>query len=110
MPALINLSVLQIGSLETIAIAVLIILVVGIIGWGLWSVRWALKKKPVTGSESLIGKNGLALRDFNPDNTGEVTVDGIIWKARVSDGSKISKGDSVTVLEYSELTVTVKKT
>jgi membrane-bound ClpP family serine protease len=100
---------LQIGSLETIAIAVLIILVVGIVGWSLWSVKWALKKKPVTGSESLIGKSGIALQDFKLDKTGEVTVDGIIWKARVSDGSKISKGDSVTVLQYSELTVTVKK-
>ena len=104
-----NLPLLQIGSLETIAIVVLIILVVGIVGWGLWSVVWALKKKPVTGWESLVGKSGIALQDFNPDDTGEVTVDGIIWKARVSDGSKISKGDLVTVVGYSELTVTVKK-
>ena len=109
MTTLTNLSLLQIGSLETVAIIALIILVAGIVGWGLWSVVWALKKKPVTGSESLVGKNGVALQDFNPDDTGEVTVDGIIWKARVSDGSKISKGDSVTVVGYSELTVSVKK-
>jgi len=109
MPALMKLALLQIGTLEVIAIAVLITLVVVIVGWGLWSVRWALTKKPVTGSESLVGKSGVAVRDFNSDKMGEVNVDGIIWKAKVSDGSKISRGDLVTVVEYSELTVTVKK-
>ena len=103
MPALMDLSLLQIGSTEAIAIAVLIILVVVIVVWGIWSVVWALKKKPVTGPEALIGKSGVAVQDFKPDNTGEVTIDGIIWKARVSDGSKTSKGDSVTVVGYSEL-------
>jgi membrane-bound ClpP family serine protease len=109
MPVLTNLSMLQIGSFEEIAIVVLIILVIGIVGWGLWSVVWALTKKPVTGSEALVGKGGVAIQDFHPDNMGEVTIDGIIWKARASDGSKISKGDSVIVVGYSELTVSVKK-
>jgi membrane-bound ClpP family serine protease len=110
MAALINLVSLQIDGLDALLLALLVILVSGITVWYLWSVRWALTTKPMTGPEALVGKSGVAIEDFNPDNTGEVNVAGIIWKARTSDGSKILKKDSVTVIGYSDLSVVVKKT
>jgi membrane protein implicated in regulation of membrane protease activity len=110
MPALMSLAMLQVDGLDAALLGLLIILVAGIAGWYLWSVRWALTTKPMTGPEALVGKSGVAIEDFNLDNTGEVNIAGIIWKARTSDDAKISKKDPVIVIDYSDLSVVVKKT
>jgi membrane-bound ClpP family serine protease len=99
---------------ELLAIVLVLILAAGIIGWYLWSIGWALFKKPMTGSEALIGKSGVAVSDLQPDIVGEVNVEGIIWKAKVfrdagSNGSRILVGESVIVVGFSGLIVTVKK-
>ena len=92
----------------------MITLAVAILGWYLYSVKWALFKKPVTGPESLIGKVGIVVAPIERYKTGEVKVDGIIWKARVpevveSNRSRLSIGDSVIVVGYADLTLVVEK-
>ena len=74
----------------------------------LYFVVWALKKKPVTGVETMKGKVGVAVADFE-DVSGEVSVDGVIWEARSSDSSKILKGDSLVVTDVSALELRVRK-
>jgi membrane-bound serine protease (ClpP class) len=71
--------------------------------------RWisrSLRKRPVTGSESLVGKTGVVLADLSP--TGEVSVEGIIWKAKSSSGYTIKKGESVRVVRRSNLVLDVE--
>jgi membrane-bound serine protease (ClpP class) len=73
--------------------------------------RWvsgSLHKKPVTGSESIIGKTGTVVRDISP--SGEISVDGIIWKANLVDphGAPIGKGESVRVVSRSGLELEVE--
>jgi membrane-bound serine protease (ClpP class) len=73
--------------------------------------RWigkSIRHKPVTGSETLIGKTGIALWDLNP--AGDVTIDGIVWNARLSGPNigKIEKGSRVIVVGRSGLTLAVE--
>lgn len=63
-------------------------------------------KKPVTGSEGLIGMKGIALESFEKE--GRVLVHGEQWKA-VTDDTSLKKGDEVVVLDVKGLTVIVKK-
>ena len=93
-----------------IAISILAIVAAGIVAWYLHAVVWALRKKPVTGEESLIGKEGLAVGDFIPSEGGEVNMDGVIWKAKSNDPSeKILRGDPIIVLRVSSVTLFVGK-
>ena len=105
-------------AFEWFAVAVLVIMVSGIALWYLWSVEWALTKKPVTGAESYVGKVGVATRDFTTSEGGEVSIDGVIWKAKVLGSSDeimadsatgISRGDSIVVVGVSSNTLVVKK-
>ena len=85
-----------------------------IVALGVYFVAWALLKKPVTGVESLKGKLGVALTDLTGNNVGEVSLDGVIWKARIDEvggntGLRISKGDSVIVVGISSLTLLVQR-
>lgn len=63
-------------------------------------------KKPVTGSEGLIGMKGIALESFEKE--GRVMVHGEQWKA-ITNNNHIKKGDEVIVLDVKSLTVIVKK-
>lgn len=74
----------------------------------LYFVVWALQKKPVTGVETMKGRVGVAVGDFE-NGAGEVSVDGVIWEAKSSDASKISKGDSLLVTDVSALELRVRK-
>ncbi|MEM0150530.1 MAG: NfeD family protein [Thermoplasmata archaeon] len=56
-------------------------------------IRRTLKKRPIVGPESIIGKMGIAITDI--DNEGEVRVEGIIWRARSE--KKIEKGKKIKV-------------
>jgi membrane protein implicated in regulation of membrane protease activity len=101
-------------ALDILALAIVILLAVAILGWYLYSVKWAPFKKHVTGPESLIGKPGIVVAPIERDKMGEVNVDGIIWKARVpadaeAYNSKLTVGQSVVVIGYADLTVVVKK-
>jgi membrane-bound serine protease (ClpP class) len=66
----------------------------------------AYKRKPVTGSEGLIGLKGVAEKDISPDG-GQVLLHGEIWSA-YSDET-ILKGEQVVVQEVTGLKVKVTK-
>lgn len=66
----------------------------------------AQKRKPTTGVEGLIGEQGEAVSDLNPD--GVVRVHGEIWSAESIDG-KIRMGTKVVVKEVTNLKIKVKK-
>lgn len=66
----------------------------------------SLKKKPVTGSEELIGLEGKALTDINPLG-GKVFLHGEIWQALSEE--EIPKGASVKVIEKRGFQLKVKR-
>jgi len=73
-----------------------------------WYVSTVIRKKPVTGVESLIGAQGVVHSDsLSPE--GEVIVNAVIWRARLRDFNLggLKKGDSVTVRSVQELTLIV---
>jgi membrane protein implicated in regulation of membrane protease activity len=101
-------------TLDVIAIVAVIVVIVVIVGWYLLSIKWALFKKPLTGPESLIGKTGSVISRIERERSGEVNIDGVIWKATVPDdveahNSKLSVGETVVVVGYSSLTIVVRK-
>jgi membrane-bound serine protease (ClpP class) len=66
----------------------------------------AQTRKPTTGAEGIVGEQGEALTDLNPE--GRVRVHGEIWSAVSSEG-RLKKGTRVTVTAVKDLTVTVTK-
>ena len=74
--------------------------------------RWVgstIRRKPVTGSEALLGKVGVATTEISP--RGEVSVDGIVWDARLGKESTVNsveKGRKVRVVGRSGLTLEVE--
>lgn len=66
----------------------------------------AYKRKPVTGSEGLIGTQGIADTDITKDG-GEALLHGERWSAFSSE--PVQKGESIIVLSISGLRVKVKK-
>lgn len=91
-----------------VALIFLYAFIVILVALFLYYVFWALRKRPVTGVESLKGSVGVVVRDFVND-AGEVSVDGVIWKARAYDAGALRKGDEVVVVEVSSLTLLVRK-
>ncbi len=77
---------------------------VGVLG-GLY-IRWIVgplrNRRNLTGSESLIGKRGVAV------SPSEVRVEGIIWRARIDSG-ELKKGERVEVRSVEELVLRVAK-
>ena len=102
---------LQLGTFgATILLTVFIVIFAAVV---LYFVVWALRRKPVTGVESMKGKMGVAVSDLSRDTQGEVSVDGVIWKARIAESAaeeRILKEEYVTVVGVSSLTLLVQKT
>lgn len=67
----------------------------------------AQRRKPVTGSEGLVGETGLVVKNINPE--GSVRIHGEFWRAIA--GQSIKKGEKVKVVEYNgqDLTIKVEK-
>jgi membrane-bound serine protease (ClpP class) len=65
----------------------------------------AQRRKPVTGSEGLIGMRGNATTDI--DKTGQAFIRGEIWTVRSAD--RIEKGEEVEVLSMDGLKLLVKR-
>ncbi|RKX61311.1 MAG: nodulation protein NfeD [Thermodesulfobacteriota bacterium] len=65
----------------------------------------ALRKKPVSGKEALIGKKGKVIEDVTPEK-GKIFVEGEIWEARSE--SFIPKGEKVIVIKKEGLILIVK--
>lgn len=74
--------------------------------FALGAVVKAMKSKPVSGKEGLLGATGKAVIDINAKD-GKVFMDGTYWNA-VSD-KKIKKDSEIEVLEVNGLTLKVKK-
>jgi membrane-bound serine protease (ClpP class) len=75
----------------------------------LFAITFAIKaqrKKPVTGTEGIIGESGTAISNLKPG--GEVRVHGEIWNAESRDG-EIKKGEEVVVTAADNLKLFVKK-
>jgi membrane-bound serine protease (ClpP class) len=66
----------------------------------------ALRQKPQTGSESVIGKVGVAIEDFQKGE-GRIMILGEIWFAQSND--IILKDDKVEVIGIEGLTLKVRK-
>jgi membrane-bound serine protease (ClpP class) len=66
----------------------------------------ALKRKPVTGGEGLIGSEGKAITDITKDG-GTVALHGEVWSA--GSDEIIQKGDRIEVISLSGLQIRVKK-
>ncbi len=74
-----------------------------------YSLALVSMKKPLTGMESLVRKEGIVYSDLDPD--GEVRVDGIIWRARHLESEKgpVKKGEFVIVEKVGNLTLLVRR-
>jgi len=82
--------------------------VVGFAGIGAFLVRLGVKaqrQRAVTGDAGMIGARGEALSDLEPGRTGQVKVQGEIWKAVAS--KPIPRGSPVVVTAIDGLTLTV---
>jgi membrane-bound serine protease (ClpP class) len=66
----------------------------------------AQRRKPVTGTEGIVGEFGEAITDLTPE--GQVRVHGEIWSAVSVDG-KLKKGTPVRVDHVKDLRITVRK-
>ena len=62
-------------------------------------------RRSLTGPESFINKVGEAISDLKP--SGEIKVDGEIWRARAKSG-EIVKGQKVKVVSYDSITLIVE--
>ncbi len=92
-----------------ISMELIIIVVVLTAAFFLFAITFGIKaqrKKPVTGSEGIIGEIGTAISNIKP--LGKVKVHGEIWNAECKD-EMISKGDEVEVVAFNHLTLIVKK-
>ena len=95
------------GGIEIIEIGLLIV-VGAILALYARYIGTALRKKPVTGQESLVGSKAIVHTEtLGPE--GEVSVDGVIWHARLADprAGPLKKGDGVTVTKVEGLTLVV---
>ena len=63
--------------------------------------------KDVTGRESLSGKTGEVIADLKPK--GLISIEGVRWRARSSDGSHIKAGEKVKVIKLDGLVIVVER-
>jgi membrane-bound serine protease (ClpP class) len=71
-----------------------------------------IRKKPVTGEESLIGAKGIVYSDaITLGSDGEITVNGVVWRARLANSGTgaLKKGDSVVVTKVEGLTLFIDR-
>ena len=66
----------------------------------------ALRLKPVTGAEGMVGEQGSTLTPIDPDHPGQVSVHGEIWRAISREA--IDRGTTVRVVAVDGLTLGVE--
>lgn len=88
-----------------LAIAVVLLVIAGIVGWLFYAGVQAQYKRVKTGKEALIGAHGVVTADLKPK--GEVRVLGEFWQARAKDG-EIVNGTEVQVLCLDGMFLVVK--
>lgn len=67
--------------------------------------RWSRRRKARVGTETLVGRTAVTLSAVGP--TGQVRVDGEIWRARSETG--IARGQEVVVRAVDGLTLVVER-
>jgi membrane-bound serine protease (ClpP class) len=77
-----------------------------LVGTIAWMAIKSGHRRPVTGTEGMIGSIGIARTDLNP--RGQITVQGEIWEA-ISQ-TPIRQGETAEVMSVEGLTVTVAPT
>jgi membrane protein implicated in regulation of membrane protease activity len=84
--------------------AVLILIIVGVAAFYAWYAFPVIRKKPVTGAESLVGAKGIVYSE-RLDSDGEVSIDGVIWRACLAEttAGPLKRGDAVTVKGVEDL-------
>ncbi|WP_241761816.1 NfeD family protein [Thermoplasma acidophilum] len=88
--------------------SILIVIVAGFLAFYIRRIVRTFKfRGKWTGAESLIGKMGYAVEGI--DEKGWVSVDGIEWQARSSNGSRIPKGSRVKIVGRDGLILIVEK-
>lgn len=97
------------ASFLKVSTPVLIIAAVFILGFFSFVVRAAAKamRRPLAvGIESLVGLEGVAISDLEPE--GQVRVRGEIWRARAA-AEPLHKGEAIQVVESEGLTLVVRR-
>jgi membrane-bound serine protease (ClpP class) len=99
-----------IGTIQYVEIGLLIV-VGAILALYARYIGAALRHKPYTGRESLTGKEGMVYSDISPTADGEVTIDGVVWRATLENPSNgpIQKGQTVIVKQVKGLTLVVDR-
>ncbi len=87
--------------------AILVILIAAFIAYYINRIVKSQVRKPVTGWESMVGSEGAADTDIDPN--GWVSLEGVRWKARTEKNQRIEKGERVIVIGINNLTLVVKK-
>jgi membrane-bound serine protease (ClpP class) len=98
------------GGIEIIEVG-LLIFVGGVLALYARYIGHTIRTKPVTGEESLVGASGSVYSNVLGGEGGEVSVNGVIWRARLLDPSMepITKGDSIVVKGVEGLTLVVER-
>ena len=94
------------GVIVVVGAAVIDLIETGTFVW--WSRRRRRTTSPSVGAETIVGRSGVALAWIGPGGpgaSGQVRVDGEIWKARSAE--PIDAGTSVIVLGVDGLTLDV---
>jgi len=78
----------------------------GLVVWAVSAGVRAMRRRPMTGSESMVGRFAVARSVLGPE--GQVQVDGEIWSA-VSEGGAIPVGEKVRVTAVEGLTLKVSR-
>ena len=90
-----------------IVVAILVLIIAAFIAYYINRIVRSQVRKPVTGWESMIGTDGTADTDINPE--GWISLDGVRWKAKSESNERIEKGENVIVVGINNLTLIVKK-
>jgi membrane-bound serine protease (ClpP class) len=94
------------GVIVVVCAAIFDLIETGVFVW--WSRRRRRRTTPSVGTETIVGRNGVTIAWVGPSRagqTGQVRVDGEIWRARSDE--PIDAGTSVTVLSVDGLTLDV---
>jgi len=71
--------------------------------------KGGVKDKIKTNTDALINRDAKVSEEINPDkNTGRVSIDGDIWRAKSSSGELIEQNKQVIVISIESTIVTVK--
>jgi membrane-bound serine protease (ClpP class) len=94
-------------DLDLILGIIILVAVIGIIGWYLIRIALLILQKPETGWEHIKRDRGIVSKDLNPE--GEIRIEGITWRARSKNGEMIKEGETVKVLSRNGMVLIVEK-